>query len=454
MWEIVKRAETGEFIEEQKYIVERFIPNLQKVIRKYEIKYDPTTPVPSDNDLIDRIWQAAYEFFLETGVYHQDSHRILSFDRSEVDEALQLTPSEYYVGSGSDLRRFGSRRPEDERPPFMLLSPDITYDEHDHFRACIAFLKEPVLDGLCAPLLDEFLGSKIVSPTPLELGGSMMHAMNLRDAARLVGRPNVWFIAVGTAESDMAQIGVSNDQWGVRHTDGRLAPVLTEFITSNAMLNKAVYFQMNGNISGLLAGAIYGGYAGGAEGTAVLQTAYHLLSLMCHFCQFTQSFPFHLKYGSNTGREMTWIVSAYNQAVARNSHLVMTSNGFANAGPGTDMLFYECVVHGIASAVSGANIWAMAPARNKKHNYGTPLECRFEAEAAHAVTKMKMTREQANELVNRVLAQYEKDVPTAPEGKSFQKLYNMKTLEPKPEFLDQYKKVKEEIANLGIEFLY
>lgn len=454
IWEIVKRAETGEFIEENKYISKRFIPNLQKVVKKYGIKYNPQDVITSDDDLIDRVWQAAYEFFLETGVYHQDSHRIIKFSKQEVEEALFNTPSEYMVGEGSDLRRFGSRKPEDERRPFMLLSPDITYDEHDHFLACVAFLKEPTLDGLCAPILEEFMGRKIKSPTPSELGGCVMHAMSLREAARLVGRPGVWFVAVGTAESDMAQIGVSNDEWGVRHTDGRLSPIITEFMTNNSMLNKAVHYQINGNISGLLAGAIYGGYAGGPEGTAVLQTSYNILGLMMHFCQFTQNFPFHMLYGSNTGREMLWIVSTFSQAVAKNTHLVMTSNGFANAGPGTEMLFYETAAHAIASAVAGNNIWDIAPARNKAHNYGTPLECRFAAEVAHAVTKMKMKREDANKMVNKLLLKYEKDIPTASIGKPFQELYDMKELIPIPEYLGQYNKIKEEITKMGIDFIY
>lgn len=454
MWEIVKRAETGQFIEEKDFLMKHFIPTMRKVIKKYEIKYDSQIPVTSDDDLADRVWQAALEFFLEVGIYHQDTHRVIKFSEEEVKEALFATPSEYMVGEGADIRRFGSRKIEDSRPPFMLLSPDITYDEHDHLSACIAFLKEPLLDGLCAPILDQFMGRKIKSPTPSELGGSAMHAMNLREAARLVGRPGAWFVAVGTAESDMAQIAVSDDMWGVRHTDGRLVGAITEFMTNSSMLNKATHYQMNGNIAGCLAGAIYGGYAGGAEGTAILEVAYHLMGLMVYFAQFTQNFPFHLRYGSNTGREMLWITSIYSQAIARNTHLVQTSNGFANAGPGTEMLFYETAAHAIASAACGANLWEIAPARNKVHNYGTPLECRFAAEVGHSVTKMNMTREKANEIVNKLLNKYENDIPTAPEGKPFQKLYDMKELMPTQEYLDQYYKVKEDIAKMGIDFIY
>lgn len=454
MWEVMKRAETGPYMEEKDFLMKHFLPTMKKVIKKYDIKYDPNNPIPSDDDLIDRMWQAAVEFFLEVGVYHSDNKRVIKFTENELKEALFAAPSEYFVGEGCDRRRFGSRKIEDERPPFMLLSPDITYDEHDHLLACMAYLKEPLLDGLCAPILEEFMGRKIKAGAPSEIAGCVMHAMNLREAARLVGRPGVWFVAVGTAESDMSQIAVSNDMWGIRHTDGRLAPVITEMITNNQMLNKAAHYQINGNIAGCLAGSIYGGYAGGAEGTAILQIAYHLMGLMVHFVQFNQNFPFHMLYGSNTGREMLWVVSTYCQAIAKNTHLVHTSNGFANAGPATDMLYYETAAHAIASTVCGANLWEMAPARNKIHNHGTPLEARFAAEVGHSATKMKMTREQANEIVNKLLAKYEKDIPDAPIGKPFREVYDINELVPKQEYLDQYYRIKEEIAKMGIDFVF
>jgi hypothetical protein len=151
---------------------------------------------------------------------------------------------------------------------------------------------------------------------------------------------------------------------------------------------------------------------------------------------------------------MLWVVSMYSQAVARNTHLVQDSNGFANAGPGTDMLFYETAAHSITSTVSGANLWEMAPARNKHHNHGTPLEARFAAEVGHAVARQGMTRAEANDIVNRLLERYEDRIADAPLGQTFQELYDVAKAVPKPEYLDRYYRAKEEIASLGVEFLY
>ena len=60
----------------------------------------------------------------------------------------------------------------------MLFTADITFDEKDHLKVCMAYLNEPLLDGLCASILEEFLGLKITADSPTELGGSLMHARN------------------------------------------------------------------------------------------------------------------------------------------------------------------------------------------------------------------------------------------------------------------------------------
>ncbi len=454
LWEILNRAETGKFMEEKEFINKRLIPELARMVKKYHIKYDPSHPVNTDDDLADSVWKAAVEAFLSIGVYNKSNHRLIEFTEEEINEALLGLPGQYLFGAGKDARPFIARTIEDGRPPFMLFSPDITYDEKDHFLACVAYLKEPLLDGLCAPILENFFGGKINSHSPSELGGSLMHAMNLLEAARLVGRPGIHLVAVGTAEADSSQIHVSSGEYGIRTTDSRLVAVTTEMETNNELLNKGLHYQQFGCYSGNLAGAIYGGYAGGAEGTAVLQTAYHLVGTLLYSSHYEQNFPFHLKYLSNTGREMLWVVSVYSQAVARNSRIPQTSNGFANAGPGTKMLYYETAAHAIASTVSGANLWEMAPARNKHPNRGTPLECRLAAEVGYGAVLSGLSREDANSLVDTLLKKYEKDIPEAPLGKTFREMYDVEKAVPKKEAIEQYRDMVKELKDLGVPFPY
>ena len=454
MWEILERARTGPFCEDEPFIMERFMPKLKEVIKKHGIEYDPATPIPSDDDLADALWQAGLEFFLEVGVLCVDTHRIITFDEGEVKEALYLTPGEYLVGSGKDGRFLKYRQVEDANPPFVIFSPDMSCDEELFTPMSIAYLKEPLADGCCAPILEDSMGLKIKAKTPTELAGSIEHAMSLRQAAKLVGRPGIFLVAAGTAESDTAQISISHSDWGVRATDSRLVGALTELKIDNALLNKVAHYQQFGCFTGSLTGPIYGGYAGRAEGTAILQVAYHLMGLLVHQAHYQMNFPFHIHYTSGTTRELLWLASASHQAVARNSKLISVSNGFLNAGPATDMVLYEVAAHALASAVSGANLWEAAPARNKYKNRATPMEARMAAEVGHACAHMKLTRERANELVLSLLAKYEDQIGDAPLGSLFQECYDVAKAVPTQEYLDLYARVKDNLAGMGLEFPY
>lgn len=454
IWEMVDRSRTGPLMDEDDFLPRRFTPTLKKIIKKYEIKYVPQDPCPIDDAMVDRIWQAGWELFREVGYYNTDSHRIIEVSDDEIKEALYFASDQYWVGGGKDARLWKHRRVEDSEPPFCILSPDITVDEKYHQSMCMAYLKEPVLDGLCGPILEETFGHLIESGGPTEISGCVQHIYNQKMAARLAGRPGIFMVAVGTAEHDSGQIAVSNDQWGVQKTDSRLVGSLTEFKTADTLLNRAVHYAQYGCFTGNLTGPIYGGWCGGSEGTAVTIVAYSLIGLVIHGAVFNNHFPFHLHHGSNTTRELLWAISAAGQAMARNSKLLYTSNGFANAGPMTEMVFRETAVHALVSTVSGWHLWEMASTRNKYRNRATPLEARLGAEVGHAVARQGMTRERANDICNRLLAKYEDQAADAPLGSEYQECYDVAKALPTQEHFDMYRRVKDEIAEMGVEFPY
>jgi hypothetical protein len=453
-WEILERSKTGPIMDENDFLPKRFTPALKKLIREYDLKYDPATPCPSDEAMADRLFQAAVDLVVRVGYYNTDTHRIIQITPEEIREALYTAPRQYWVGGGRDARLFEHRMVEDRRPPFCILSPDITVDEKYHQSMCLAYLKEPLLDGLCGPILEETFGHLIESGGPTEISGCTQHIYNQKLAARLVGRPEVFMVAVGTAEHDSGQIAVSNEQWGVRKTDARLVGALTEFKTADTLLNRSLHYAQYGCHTGHLTGPIYGGWCLGSEGTAVTIAAYSLLGLVVHGATFNQHFPFHLNYGSNTTRELLWSIAMAGQALSRNTGLLYTSNGFANAGPMTRMLFLETAVHAMVSTVTGWHLWEMASTRNKYRNRATPLEARLGAEVGHAVARRGLTREQVNELASRLLAEYESMAADAPIGSEYHECYNPAKAVPTTEHLDLYKRVRDELAGLGLVFPY
>ena len=92
-FEIIKRALNGPYCAEQDFAMKILVPKLRAVVKKYDIKYDPTTPVPSDDKLADDIFQAGLELCAEVGCYCKDTSRIIKFTPEEIAEALRDAPA-------------------------------------------------------------------------------------------------------------------------------------------------------------------------------------------------------------------------------------------------------------------------------------------------------------------------------------------------------------------------
>ena len=68
--ELYRRATSGEICAEKDFDLRRFIPAVRRLVKKYGIAYDPATPVPADDDLADRLWEAGRELFLDLSLIH------------------------------------------------------------------------------------------------------------------------------------------------------------------------------------------------------------------------------------------------------------------------------------------------------------------------------------------------------------------------------------------------
>ena len=80
--EIYRRATTGEICSEKDFDLKRFIPAVRRLVKEHGITYDRGTPVPSDDDLAERVWQAGKALFLEVGVFCVATERLIKFDGS------------------------------------------------------------------------------------------------------------------------------------------------------------------------------------------------------------------------------------------------------------------------------------------------------------------------------------------------------------------------------------
>ena len=119
------------------------------------------------------------------------------------------------------------------------------------------------------------------------------------------------------------------------------------------------------------------------------------------------------------------------------------------AGPNTEMILQEAGVNAINNAVDGASwIMGVRSAGGKYTDYSTGLENLFAAEVVHAAAGMK--REDANEIVKKIIPEYEDKLRRPPKGNSFPECYDPVRLIPSEEWKNKYLKVKKEFEDLGV----
>lgn len=456
--EVVKRALSGPICGKKEFDMEILVPELARVVKKYEIHYDPQNPIPSDDALADRVFAAAVEFYTNVGTYCIDTERRILFTGEEIKDSLACANPGVWLGEGNERSYLKWRKPESTERPFLSLgaagAPVSTEDVL--FGVAKGFASIPISNGMTTPALTIMDGQRTLAGSPLEMEASIRNVRLVREACRRAGRPGLPVMnGIATAGSATATIGASH--FGMRTSDIWELGAIAEMKVNFELLNKAAYLQAWGGNSLGETGPVLGGWFGGPEGLLVGLTAYHMQGLMVHRSVFQHPFATHFKHQCGTGRDLIWVFSVHSQACSRNSHWPVLSLVYAAGGPMTEMYFQEATAWVCACVTGGANIEVGGVAKAINIDHLTPIEPMFSGEVALAVAEMGMTRTQANEIAKELLSKYEDKIkgdPALTVGKKYQELYNMDTDHPSSEYVDFYHEMKKQIGEMGIKFRY
>ncbi|UCE12787.1 MAG: monomethylamine:corrinoid methyltransferase [Candidatus Heimdallarchaeota archaeon] len=453
MNEVLRRAETGPICLEKDFDSKILRLKLQEVIKEFDVKYDPDILIPNDNNLVDAVFNAALDLYLETGTLCLSTHRQIKFEEPEIKNALQNAPTRIIFGEGNDKRVMASRRVEDQVPPLCLTSGGCEISEDIYIQVVQSYAQNPLADTISGGCpLHTIFGMVPKAGSPAEVLASMYNVIYSKEGAKRAGRPAIGFHnLLGTALSAAGYIAGSQPELGIRPVDGNLIASLAELKTDNSQLTKAAYYSERKN---LLSGAVYvplmGGYGGGPEGTAIVTLAHHLQGLLVHQVAYADFPVTHLKYSCSTTKESLWVASIVGQAISRNTHLLTATEAITAAGPATEMCLFEVAASSIVGTVSGIHINNASAAKSQYLDRETGMEARLGCEVGHAATGMKRT--DANELINHIVSKYKQKLEKPPLGKTFQECYDVETVQPSEEYTTIYNKVKKELLDLGLEF--
>jgi hypothetical protein len=453
--EICRRATRGRLVPETKFDRELFFPKIKELVRKYDIRADLENPVNRDDGSADAVFNAAVDLLSEVGIYCTDSQRIIELSRNEVLEGVREAPGQCWFGEDQDRRLYPVRRPDSpDVPSWCHIGGGVTYDTEDiAFKVVEGIARIPWADSISMPICAGLRDFPVTAGSPAGLLSCIRAVEITRSALRQSGRLGMPILnGIPGAGSAVETIAASCPGLGMRPSDGWIVGFLSELKVDYGSLNKCAFLLNIGGRIGSQGAPILGGYCGGPEGTAITNCAYVIAGILVMRGQYQLSFPVDINLGCSTTRQVLWSVGISSQAISRNIAYPFHMLGYCMGGPMTKSYFYETTAYLLTAIPSGASAQNGAPARAIVANHMTPLELEYSAEVIRCAHKV--SRAEANEIVKRLVPKYEDGLATASTGKSYQECFDLKTGYPSEDYVDFYREIKTEIANMGVPFDY
>ncbi|MDR1732102.1 MAG: monomethylamine:corrinoid methyltransferase [Synergistaceae bacterium] len=453
------RGETGPIAFQKEFDTKIFWPRLKELTKKYRIEFDPKRTVPTDDDELDAIWKAGYELLLDVGILNTTTERIIKFSPEEVDTALKNLPSSATIGEGSDSITVGHRGFEDyDSGPTpvgtmgRILGP---ISEDLYAKIALSFAQEPLVDYVhFQGVTPEINGVPVKPGSPFELIAEINRVATVKDVLRRVGRPGL-SDGASTPVNLQAEIAAANINWGVGKGDVRHVYVMPHLKTDYDQMTRAYFWHQYGaNLWGILQ-AYIGGAAGGPATSVVNGVADLIAYTVLYEPTQLGTWPTDALYFSNSSKYALYVANFGGAAFSKHTNFTALIGAAwqMTAGIGSEEYFWETAAGAIGSATLGFWVAGGTGHQSGGLDQAGGLGARFAAEVGRAVGKARFTRARANELVQKILPKYQPyidDRTLHTRGGDFREVYDLKTVQPKPEYLAIYNKVKAELRDLGL----
>jgi methylamine--corrinoid protein Co-methyltransferase len=237
---------------------------------------------------------------------------------------------------------------------------------------------------------------------------------------------------------------------GMRPCDSHECSQLNELKVDMAALNMLAGWTANGNTIMIEQMPIFGGYCGGVEETAICDVATTLASFTMFCGNYHLDGPIHIRWGITTARETLQIAGHVAAAIDANTDLLLANQYYPVAGPCTEMCLLETAAQAITDTASGRELLSgSAAAKGVAMDKTTGMEARIMGEAAKATAGMKIP--DVNNVIEKLVANYEKNYTKAPAGKTFSECYDVLTVKPTAEYLKVYDGAVKALRSAGLD---
>jgi methylamine--corrinoid protein Co-methyltransferase len=442
LWEAIDRSTTGKIMSEEKFETELFPTVLGDLQAKYKIEWDPDEPVMIDPDMADAVFQAGMDLLLEVGLYCKDTKRIIKFTQEEVVEAIATARTEITLGHDRQAITISPRAPGDAQHPYTFApAGGLTKNVELYKNYARTAMQEPTCDGVIPiPLLG--VGDlKNLMDTPSQTVVCQTEARIMNEVAAWAGKPGLFFGIPMSATTPLAMMSTFGP--GLYNKNNCTLPVqiLQDMRVNYDRFNLAFFADQHGIEPWMSSSPALYAYLTGPEQGA-MEIIAHTLGMLCYSGgSLTQAMSISV-HGSYVGSDLSWCNSAAALAAERNLKLPWVTFGSTGnpAGAFSDDAWYDTALACINACISGVEALWLAGG-------STGIESRWAGEIARAAATL--TPKEGVEIIKKIKAAKREPAPPAV---ALDELYDMKTLRPKKELVEHYRKFTRIFRDLGLDY--
>jgi methylamine--corrinoid protein Co-methyltransferase len=442
LWEAIHRSGTGQIMSEEKFETEFFPTQLEEIRKRHQIEADPDEPVMTDPDVADAVFRAGLDYLVEVGLYCKDTKRIVRFSKEEIREAIATARRTLSFGSGREAFAISPRAPGDVQHPFTWFPAGALTKNVELYKLhAMSAMQEPTCDGVIPiPLLG--VGElKNILDTPTQTVVCQTEARIMNEAASWAGKPGLFFGIPMSAMTPLALMSTFGPGMYTKKNCTLPVQLLQDMRINYDRFNLSFFAQQHGIEPWMSSSPSLYGYLTGPEQGAIEIIAHTLGMLAYSGGSLVQAMSMSI-HGTYVGNDISWCNSAAALAAERNLGLPWVSFG-STGTPGSsfsDEAWFETGVAVINACISGMEALWLAGG-------STGIECRFAGEMARAAAKL--SPEEGVSIIKKIRSV---EYASAPPPQSFHKLYDMSTLQPNQEIVDQYRKFTRIFRDFGLDY--
>ncbi|NLI74411.1 MAG: monomethylamine:corrinoid methyltransferase, partial [Euryarchaeota archaeon] len=147
------RSEKGPRIPESIWDNE-IVPNAAIEMKtKYDVSFGDDI-IPTDQDLMNRLFMAGMDLLTTVGIYNVDTERIIKVTEDEVKAGLKAAPKEIRLGSHNDMVILAPRKGNSSKKPIIQGGPTGATVSEDIFVSMFqSYAQEPIVDTIVSGVM-------------------------------------------------------------------------------------------------------------------------------------------------------------------------------------------------------------------------------------------------------------------------------------------------------------